>query len=117
MLPFILGLAIAGVTPVKAAVPVPAVTTKPPFTGPAIAGAANDHKVYGFVQSLRGNTLVIVNRAGKAIVVDGTFAHSTVHFYRGRPVIVFGTVDAAGTLHANAVWRTFPDAAHWPADR
>jgi hypothetical protein len=38
--------------------------------------------------------------------------------FPGRPVIVFGTVDPKnGIMHAARVWRTFPDAAHWPADR
>jgi hypothetical protein len=114
---FILAQLIAAMTLGARAAPVSAATPQASFAGPAISGAANDHKIYGFVVSLRGNTLVIANRAGKNIVVDGSFAHSTVHFYRGRAVIVFGTVDAAGTVHANAVWRTFPDAAHWPADQ
>ena len=75
-----------------------------------------EHKVYGTVQSLRGSTLVIRTRSGRMVTVDGRAARSTVLLTSHRPVIVYGTTDAAGVLHATSVWRTFPDAAHWPAD-
>lgn len=117
MLPFLAGqtIAAAAIVAVTAVAPAPAV--RMPVIRPAAVSPAAAHKIYGFVRSLSGNTLVIQDRGGRTIVVDGKFAHSTVRMYRGRPVIVFGTQDANGIVHANAVWRTYPDSAHWPADR
>jgi hypothetical protein len=111
--PIFAGHTVAAAAILIAAMLAPASAAKTPV---AAGTASVEHKIYGFVQSISGNTLVIKNRAGKTIVVDGHLAHSNLLLYPGRPVIVFGTTDAAGTLHASAVWRTYPDWAHWPAD-
>jgi hypothetical protein len=117
MLPFLSGQTVAAAAIIAVAAVAPAPSVKAPVIRPAVASAASAHKIYGFVQSLSGETLVIQNRRGRMIVVDGSFAHSAVRLFRGRPVIVFGTQDANGIVHAKAVWRTYSDAAHWPADR
>ncbi len=94
-----------------------------PMTGERAATAAvaapnvARHKIYGFAQSFNGTTLVIKSRRGQTIAVDVRGAHGNVTIYRNRPVIVFGTTDTSGIVHATAVWRTYPDAVHWPADR
>jgi hypothetical protein len=117
MLPLLAGqtIAAAAIVAVAAIAPAPAVKTQ--AVHHSAVAVASAHKIYGYVQSLSGNRLVIQNRRGGMVVVDGTFAHSNVRLLRGRPVIVFGSQDATGLVHANAVWRTYPDSAHWPADR
>jgi len=120
MLSFLAGqtIATAAIVAVTATAPASAVKTQAVHRAAvSAASAAPAHKIYGLVQSLSGNTLVIQNRRGRMVVVDGTFARSAVRLSRGRPVIVFGSQDASGLVHASAVWRTYPDAAHWPADR
>jgi hypothetical protein len=117
MLPFLAGqtIAAAAIVAVTAIAPVPSVKTHVVQRG--VVSAAPAHKIYGYVVSLSGNTLVIQNRRGRMVVVDTTFAHSAVRLFRGRPVIVMGSQDASGLVHANALWRTYPDSAHWPTDR
>ena len=87
MLSLILALLIAGVPTARAPLAAPVATIPAPSAVPALASSVNEHKIYGYVQSLHGNTLTITNRSGKTVVVDGSFAHSTVHFFRGRPVM------------------------------
>lgn len=84
---------------------------------PRAQSLATGHRIYGFIQSLSGSRMVITNRKGAAIVVDVHAALSSVRPFRGRPVIVFGTVEANGVIEATAVWRSFPNTARWPVDR
>jgi hypothetical protein len=81
------------------------------------AGGVAEHEIYGVVRSIDGPRLVIANRLGRTLVVDLRTAHQNLKLFPGRPVIVFGSFQTNDALRATAVWRTFPDAAHWPADR
>jgi hypothetical protein len=96
--------------------PVPALSMRAPSAAPP-GTVVVEHKVYGTVVSLSGSTLVIRTRFGRLVMVDGRRAHSAVLLRPNRPVIVYGGTDTRGVMHARAIWRTFPDSAHWPADR
>jgi len=85
--------------------------------GPAGAVASGGHKLYGTVQSLAGSTLVIRTRTGQVVTVDGAQAASFVRLRRNRPVVVRGTRDTTGVIHAVSVWRVNADPTHWPPDR
>jgi hypothetical protein len=90
----------------------------PPALQPVAAGeGVAEHEIYGVVRSIAGPRLVITNRFGRTLVVDLRSAHENLKLYPGRPVIVFGSFATNDAFRATAVWRTFPDAAHWPADR
>lgn len=97
------------------------VSLAPPALRGTTAGispaATVEHNVYGTVQSLAGNTLVIRTRSGQLRTVDGRQARSFVRLQHNRPVIVTGTLDAGGVIHARSVWRVNTAPAFWPADR
>ncbi len=94
----------------------PAAPERPPSTAQGVQLSA-DRRVYGIVESVTSGTLLLRLRTGREIVVDRRVAKSFVAFTRGRAVIVYGTLGSNGVLQAHAIWRTFPDSAHWPADR
>ena len=94
----------------------PAMADRPP-AAPRTVPLAADHRVYGVVESVQKTTLTLRLRNGHEVVVDRRGAKSFVAFTPGRAVIVYGTLGSNGVLQADAIWRTFPDAAHWPADR
>ena len=100
---------VAKETPHNASAPVAAPT--------AAASLSTEHRIYGTVQSVQGNALTLRTRSGRVMLVDRHAAKSFVAFAPGRPIIVYGAIGSDGVLHASAIWRTYPDAAHWPADR
>jgi hypothetical protein len=83
----------------------------------AAAASPLEHKIYGRFVSKRGTLLYLQLRTGRLLAVDASVAHSAVLLRPGRAIIVFGSLTPNGALRARAIWRSFPDAAHWPADR
>jgi hypothetical protein len=88
-------------------------TLKPP------AGQASPHEVFGAIGTIDGSRLTILLRSGKLLQIDATTAieqERTTELSIGRPVAVQGTYDAAGTLHADHIYRVKAPAT-WPVDR
>jgi hypothetical protein len=88
-------------------------TLKPP------AAQASPHEVIGAIGTINGSQLTIRLRSGELLHIDATTAIEqarTTELFIGRSVAVQGTYDAAGTLHADHIYRVKAPAT-WPADR
>jgi hypothetical protein len=83
------------------------------------AAQTSPHEVFGAIGNIDGSQLTIRLRSGKLVQIDATTAIEqarTTELYIGRSVAVQGTYDAAGTLHADHIYRVKAPAT-WPADR
>jgi hypothetical protein len=81
---------------------------------------ADEHQFSGIVQSIDGSTLTLVNRAGDLIKVDGGPASANFQAAPpavGRAILVRGTVDEAGVVHATTLLRAKNSAQSWQPDR
>ena len=88
-------------------------TLKPP------AAQASPHEVFGAIGNIDGSQLTIRLRSGKLLQIDATTAIQqarATELYIGRSVAAQGTYDAAGTLHADHIYRVKAPRT-WPADR
>jgi hypothetical protein len=90
---------------------------------PAPARAATSDSetvhVHGRIVSVTNNTLTLKLRDGKEEKVDITAARAAHHtgvLPVGGAVIVYGTRDASGMLHAISIGHASPDSKDWTAD-
>jgi hypothetical protein len=84
------------------------------------APPADEQQISGIVQSIDGSTLTLVNRAGDVIKVDGGSAFA--HFQAAPPavghaILVRGTIDDAGVMHATTLLRAKNSTQSWQPDR
>lgn len=80
----------------------------------------NSHQIFGIIRAMRGSQLTIETRDKRTVAVDATVAVKTYHSSHlavGGAVIVQGTYDAKGVLHAEAIQRAKSSQATWPPDR
>jgi len=77
------------------------------------------HVYYGTVHAVRGTTVDVTLRTGRTLVVDAAAAMKAGHVVLltpARPVIVRGTLEAGGTVDADAILRGHSMPEYWPAD-
>src|SRR4029077_8454863 len=77
------------------------------------------HSVFGTIQSVKGPRMVIQTRTGTLVQVDLNQARADARLpllLVGRPVVVDGTRDATGVLHARSITRAKYSKALWPPD-
>jgi hypothetical protein len=68
--------------------------------------AASGHEIFGIVQSMAGDRLVVVKRTGDIVVVDASLAIAKDQFAEpsvGHAVVARGTYDALGALQADTL--------------
>jgi hypothetical protein len=97
----------------------PGQTPGVPQTQTPPAAQASPHEVFGAIGNIDGSQLRIRLRSGKPLQVDATTAIQqarATELFIGRSVAVQGTYDAAGTLHADHIYRVKAPRT-WPADR
>lgn len=78
------------------------------------------HAIYGTVRSVEGSKFTIETRAKKTIQVDtkaATDAKRSVVLIVGHAVLVHGTYDTKGVLHASSVQKAKSSSALWPEDK
>ena len=85
-----------------------------------IALPAGQHEISGTVQSIYGSTLTVRARAGSLIKVDG--ASAVANFKAAPPsighgILVRGTIDGSGVVHAEALLHAKDNPAMWRPDR
>ncbi len=78
------------------------------------------HEISGTVQSIEGSTIMIVTRAGVLTKVDATSAFA--NFQAAPPsigygIMVRGTVDETGVVHAETLLHAKDNPAIWQPDR
>jgi len=105
-----------------APVALPAATTLHAVPRPApLAAKAPEHAVFGTIASLKGARFVLRLRTGRTLPVDASAAIASGRFsaplFVGKIVVVTGTLDAAGTLHALTVTRFTRLDERTPRDR
>lgn len=79
-----------------------------------------EHEIYGTIRSVEGARLSIETRSKKVIQVDLKAAldgHRSVVPVVGRSLVVRGTYDKKGVLHASAAQRAKDSASLWPDDK
>ena len=78
------------------------------------------HVIYGTVRSVEGSKFTIETRAKKTIQIDTKAAidgQRSVVLIVGHAVLVHGTYDAKGVLHASSVQKAKSSSALWPEDK
>ena len=94
---------------------------RPNRAAQAKSGAPDvQHDIYGTIRSVEGAKLTIETRAKKTVQVDTKTANEAqraVVLIIGHAVLVHGTYDAKGILHASSVQRAKPSPALWPEDK
>jgi hypothetical protein len=81
---------------------------------------AGEHQISGIVQSIDGSTLTLVNRAGDSIKVDGASAFANFQAAPpavGHGILVRGTIDDVGVMHATTLLRAKNSTQSWQPDR
>jgi hypothetical protein len=77
-------------------------------------------EIYGKIQSIKGTMVTLQTRTGRVVQVDAKpamEAQRSAPLVVGRAVAVKGTVDKAGTFHAETLQRAKDSSILWPADR
>ena len=78
------------------------------------------HDIYGTVREVKGSSLTIETRAKKTIQVEtkaAADAQRAVVLVVGHTVLVHGTYDTKGVLHASSVQRAKASPSLWPEDK
>jgi hypothetical protein len=81
---------------------------------------AGQHEFSGTVQSIEGSTIMIVTRAGAVMKIDAAAAIANFHAAPpsvGHGILVRGTIDEFGVLHADSVLHAKDNPAMWQPDR
>ena len=85
-----------------------------------VALPAGTHEIFGIVKTMNGNRFVVQRRDGSTIRVDASVAESTWRYAEPAPghgVLMRGSFDRDGLLHADIVLHAKKNAAMWRADR
>jgi hypothetical protein len=78
------------------------------------------NSISGTIASIDGSQVTLKTRTGSAARIDVTKAQQesqSIPLVVGGPVIVEGTSDASGVMHAETITHAKPDPALWPPDR
>jgi hypothetical protein len=78
------------------------------------------HQIYGYIRTIKDSTLTLETRDKRTIEVDATAAVKGFHtspLVVGGAVIVQGSYDAKGVLHAKMIQRAKKSPGTWLADR
>jgi hypothetical protein len=114
-------LALASSITLASAAPPAASRMLPQRASVPAAAAGPQHRFFGTLVNVKGAVLTIVLRDGRLLQVDATQAYALNRvaepFFRGKPVVVDGTLGPANVLHATLVKRGVPDRANWGLDR
>lgn len=89
-------------------------------TPDAIALPAGMHEIYGTVRGIKGSALLVEKRTGALIHVDGAAAFANFQAAQpsvGHGILVRGSLDEAGVLHATTLLHAKDGSAIWPDDR
>jgi hypothetical protein len=81
---------------------------------------AGEYEVSGIVQNIDGSTLTVVRRNGNVIKVDGAAAFAKFQAAApsvGHGILVRGTIDEDGVLHADTLMHAKDNSAMWQPDR
>jgi hypothetical protein len=73
--------------------------------------------LYGTIMQITGSDLLVTTRTGRTVRVDGSAATAqnlSVPLFVGGQVIVTGSVDRSGKVHADAIVRAKPPSDSWP---
>jgi hypothetical protein len=85
------------------------------------AGAPVEHRLFGLLVSARGTLLTLRLRTGRLLAIDaaGAFARERVSepLFAGKAAVVEGTFAPNGVFRADAVKRTSSNTAAWGVDR
>ena len=84
-----------------------------------LASAASPGLAAGTITAVSGSALTLQTRTGAMITVDPTKAQEgdlSVVLLVGEPVIVRGSLDQSGVLHASVIMRAKPQSSLWPTD-
>jgi hypothetical protein len=100
-------------------IPFPAAA--PAAAAPAAAAEAPaGNTISGTISKIDGAEVTLTTRTGGTTRIDATKAREqsqSIPLVVGAPVIVHGTKDASGMMHAETIMHAKPDPALWPADR
>jgi hypothetical protein len=99
----------------------PAVTPRAEVAKAEVAPVSEEHQVSGVVLQIDNDRLTIQTRTNKTLQIETTGAKE---YHRYPPVIpvesavvVLGSYDDSGLMHAVTVWRVKRSPATWPPDR
>jgi hypothetical protein len=84
-----------------------------------LALAASLGSAIGTITTVSGSALTLQTRTGAMLTIDPTKAQEddlSVVLLVGEPVIVSGSLDQSGVLHATVIMRAKPQSPLWPAD-
>jgi hypothetical protein len=88
---------------------------------PLATGAPVEHRFFGLLESARGSLLTLRLRSGRVIAVDAAeaFGRERVSepLFAGKATVVEGTFAPNGVFRADAVKRTSSNRAAWGVDR
>jgi hypothetical protein len=82
--------------------------------------APTGNSVSGTIVGIDGSQVTLTTRTGSTARIDVTKAQQqsqSIPLVVGGPVIVEGTSDASGVMHAETITHAKPDSALWPPDR
>lgn len=85
-----------------------------------IALSAGQHEISGTVQSIDSATITVRTRTGALITVDGAAAFANFQAAPpsvGHGILVRGTIDEAGVVHADTLLHAKDNPAMWLPDR
>jgi len=108
-------LAIFGLGSGSAAVP-PVIAAKPY----QVTLPAGIHEIYGTVRGIDGATVLVERRTGAPIKVDAAAAFADFQAAQpsvGHGILIRGSIDEAGVVHAQTLLHAKDASALWPADR
>jgi hypothetical protein len=97
--------------------PVPPDIAAKPY---AVTLPAGMHEIYGTVRGIDGSTLMVEKRTGALLKVDAAAAFANFQAAQpavGRGILIRGSIDAAGVLHATTLLHAKDGSAIWPPDR
>jgi hypothetical protein len=104
-------------------IPFPAALATAAAPAPAAAEASEapaGNSISGTITKIDGAEVTLTTRTGQVRQIDATKAREqsqSVPLTVGSTVIVQGTKDASGKMHAETITHAKPDPALWPADR
>ena len=87
---------------------------------PSPATGGTEGQITGILSKIDGPKLTIRTRLGRTVLVDDTDAAKAYQMFLplrlGLPLMIKGTYDSAGTLHAVAILLAKDSPLSWPQD-
>ena len=91
----------------------------PPVIAEELAAPAGN-AISGTISGIDGSEVTLTTRTGGTIRIDAKKARQqsqSIPLVVGGTIIVHGTKDASGVMHAETITHAKPNPALWPADR